>query len=168
MGYIAMSRNINENTDMQAALPKFELDRLFKFTGVGVKVVSWIAYIILLISCLTIFIALYKMVRERAFDLALMRTYGTSNLQLFGIIAFEGIFMVLISIFLGFVFSQLGLQLIIGIFKVQFQQEIQLTFPTMQMVRTLVIVLVTSVLSIFMAMVPLLQMNISKIISDEK
>ncbi|MBC6997006.1 ABC transporter permease [Cytophaga sp. FL35] len=168
MGYIAMSRNINENTEMQAALPKFELDRLFKFTGVGVKVVSWIAYIILLISCLTIFIALYKMVRERAFDLALMRTYGASNLQLFGIITFEGLLMVLISIFFGFVFSQLGLQLIIGIFKVQFQQEIQLTFPTMQMVRTLVIVFVTSILSIFMAIVPLLHMNISKIISDEK
>lgn len=70
MGYITISRSINEDTDMQAAMPKFELDRLFNFTGIGVKVVSWIAYIILLISCLTIFIGLYKMVRERAFDLA--------------------------------------------------------------------------------------------------
>lgn len=71
MGYITLSRSINEDTDMQAAMPKFELDRLFNFTGIGgVKVVSWIAYIILLISCLTIFIGLYKMVRERAFDLA--------------------------------------------------------------------------------------------------
>ncbi|WP_339705542.1 ABC transporter permease [uncultured Kriegella sp.] len=167
MGLMTMPRNINANTDMQAALPKYELERLFRFTGVGVKAISWIAYIILLIACVTIFIGLYKMVRERAFDLALMRTYGGSNFQLFRIIGFEGILMVLASLFFGFLFSLIGLHFFVNLFKSQFQQDIILTFSTDQMLRTLLIVIVISVVSIVLAITPLLKMNISKILSDE-
>ncbi|MDO6519396.1 ABC transporter permease [Zobellia uliginosa] len=168
MGLMTMPRTINTNTDMQAALPKYELERLFRFTGVGVKAISWIAYIILLISCITIFIGLYKMVRERAFDLALMRTYGASNFQLFRIIGFEGILMVLASLFFGFLFSLIGLHFMVNLFKSQFQQDITLTFSADQMLQTLLIVVVISVVSIVLAILPLLKMNISKILSDEK
>ena len=168
MGFMTLPRNINTNSNMQAALPKYELERLFSFTDVGVKAVSWIAYIILLISCITIFIGLYKMVRERAFDLALMRTYGASNFQLFRIVAFEGILMVMSSLFFGFLLSSLGLHFIVNMFKSQFQQDIVLIFSTHQMLLTLLIVLVISMFSIVLAILPLLKMNISKIISNEK
>ena len=168
MGFITLPRNINANTNMQAALPKYELERLFRFTGVGVEAISWIAYIILLISCITIFIGLYKMVRERAFDLALMRTYGASNFQLFRIVAFEGILMVFASLLFGFLFSQIGLHYIVKIFKSQFQQDIILTFSANQILQTLLIVIVISMVSILLAILPLLKMNISKIISNEK
>lgn len=168
MGLMTMPRNINAQTNMQAALPKYELERLFQFTGVGVKAISWIAYVILLISCITIFISLYKMVKERAFDLALMRTYGASNFQLFCIVAAEGIIMLTVSLILGFIFSQVGLQFIISMFKSQFQQDIVLTFSTPDMVQTLCIIIVIAMVSIVLAILPILKMNISKIISDEK
>ena len=163
-----MPRNINAQTNMQAALPKYELERLFQFTGVGVKAISWIAYVILLISCITIFISLYKMVKERAFDLALMRTYGASNFQLFCIVTVEGIIMVLVSLIIGFIFAQVGLYYLISMFKSQFQQDIVLTFSTPHMVETLYIIIVIAMVSIVLAILPILKMNISKIISDEK
>ncbi|WP_298485918.1 ABC transporter permease [uncultured Maribacter sp.] len=168
MGLMTMPRNINTNSNMQAALPKYELERLFRFTGVGVKAISWIAYIILLISCITIFISLYKMVRERAFDLALMRTYGASNFQLFRIVAFEGIVIVFIALIFGFLFSQIGLYFIISLFKSQFQQEVILTFSTVNMLNNILIVVIISMVSILLAIFPILKMNISKILSDEK
>ncbi|WP_405414564.1 ABC transporter permease [Maribacter sp. Asnod1-A12] len=168
MGYMTFPRRINTTTNMQAALPKYELQRLFRFTGVGVKAISWIAYIILLISCITIFISIYKMVKERAFDLALMRTYGASNFQIIYIVALEGFVMVLASLLFGFLFSQLGLLFIVNMFKSQFQQDVVLTFSRNQMIETLLIVTVISILSILLAILPLLKMNISKIISDEK
>ncbi|RKR13084.1 putative ABC transport system permease protein [Maribacter vaceletii] len=168
MGLMTMPRNINVNSNMQAALPKYELDRLFRFTGVGVKAISWIAYIILLISCITIFISLYKMVKERSFDLALMRTYGASNFQLFRIIAFEGIVIVFISLFFGFLFAQLGLYFIVTLFKSQFQQDIILTYSIKQMLNNILIVILIAMVSILFAIFPLLKMNISKILSDEK
>lgn len=168
MGLMTMPRNINTNSNMQAALPKYELERLFRFTGVGVKAISWIAYIILLISCITIFISLYKMVRERAFDLALMRTYGASNFQLFRIVAFEGVLIVFISLIFGFLFSQIGLYFIVSLFKSQFQQEVILTFSTIKMLNSILIILIISMVSILFAIFPILKMNISKILSDEK
>ncbi|CAZ98508.1 ABC transporter permease [Zobellia galactanivorans] len=168
MGYMTMPRNINANTDMQAAMPKYELERLFRYTAIGVKAISWIAYIILLISSISIFIGLYKMVRERSFDLALMRTYGASNFQLFRIVGFEGILMILASLFFGFLLSQIGLHFMVNVFKSQFQQDIILTFSTNQILQTLLIVIAISVVSIVLAILPLLKMNISKILSDEK
>ncbi|MEO9893913.1 ABC transporter permease [Aurantibacter sp.] len=168
MGLMTMPRTINANSNMQAALPKYELERLFRFTGVGVKAISWIAYIILLISCITIFIGFYKMVRERAFDLALMRTYGASNFQLFRIVAIEGILVLLISLFFGFVFSKIGLHFIVNIFKSQFQQDIILTFSAHQTVQTIFIVMFIAMVSILLAILPLFKMNISNIISNEK
>ncbi|MDB2606894.1 ABC transporter permease [Zobellia sp.] len=168
IGLMTMPRNINSNTDMKAALPKYELERLFRFTGVGVKAISWIAYIILLISSITIFIGLYKMVKERAFDLALMRTYGASNFQLFRVVGFEGILMILVSLLFGFMLSQIGLHFIVNLFKSQFQQDINLTFSVHQILQTLLIVIVIAVVSILLAILPLLKMNISKILSDEK
>lgn len=168
MGLLTLPKTINKNTTMQAALPKYELERLFRFTGIGVKAISWIAYIILVISCTTLFIGLYKMVRERAFDLALMRTYGASNFQLACIVGFEGLIMVFTSVVLGLVLSQIGLQFLLSIFKSQFQQKIALVFSTGQTLQTLLIVFSISVLAIIMALLPLLRMNISKILSDEK
>lgn len=91
VGLLTLPRRINEETNMQAALPKYELERLYQFTGVGVKTITGIAYTILVISCLTIFISLYKMVRERAFDLALLRTYGGSTSQLIKMVVYEGL-----------------------------------------------------------------------------
>ncbi|SHJ84964.1 ABC transporter permease [Pseudozobellia thermophila] len=168
MGLLTLPRTINKDTNLQAALPKYELERLFRFTGIGVKAISWIAYIILVISCMTIFIGLYKMVRERAFDLALMRTYGAGNFQLACIVGFEGLLMVLASVVLGLIFSQVGLQLLLSLFKSQIQQGIALVFSAEQTIRTLLVVFSISVLSVLMALLPLLRMNISKVLSDEK
>jgi len=68
----------------------------------------------------------------------------------------------------GFLFSQIGLHYIVKIFKSQFQQDIILTFSANQILQTLLIVIVISMVSILLAILPLLKMNISKIISNEK
>ena len=112
MALLSLPRTINENTNMQAALPKFELDRLYQFTGVGIKTITVIAYAILAISCITIFVSLYRMVRDRAFDLALMRTYGASNFQLIKMVAYEGLLIAAISFIIGSLLSNLGIYFI--------------------------------------------------------
>ncbi|NJB37415.1 ABC transporter permease [Croceivirga sp. JEA036] len=168
VGLLTTPRMINEQTNMQAALPRFELDRLFKFTGIGIQAISWIAYIILIISCITIFISLYKMVKERAFDLALMRTYGASNLKISTIIALEGICIVVLSLLIGFALSQLGLHFVFTILKSSLQQDIMSTLPLQSFLYTVILILAVILIGITMAIVPLFKMNISKILSDEK
>lgn len=168
MGMLTMPRRINKETNMQAALPNYELERLFNFTGVGVKAVSWIAYIILAISCVTIFISLFKMVRERAFDLALMRTYGASNFQLVRIVAYEGFLLVIVSLLVGALLSQVGLHFAFSAFKSGYNQDILLKLPYAQMVKTVVLILTMVAIAILLAILPILKMNVSKILSNEK
>ena len=62
-----------------------------EYTSIGFQTIAWIAYIILIISCIIIFISMYKMVKERAFDLAILRTYGASNFQLMKMVIYEGL-----------------------------------------------------------------------------
>ncbi|RXG11218.1 putative ABC transport system permease protein [Leeuwenhoekiella aestuarii] len=168
MGTLTMPRRINKETSMQAALPRYELERLFNFTGIGVRAISWIAYIILAISCITIFISLFKMIQERAFDLALMRTYGASNFQLIRIVAYEGFLLVLIALVTGALLSQVGLHLAFSAFKHGYNQDILLKFPCVQMVKTVVLILIIVTIAIVLAILPILKMNVSKILSNAK
>ena len=72
LGMVQLPRFINENTSMQAALPGFEVQRLMGLLGSGVQTINGIAFAILLVSGLSIFISLLKTIRERKQELALL------------------------------------------------------------------------------------------------
>ncbi len=91
MAAIQLPRFINTQTNMQAASPAFETARLFSLLGVGADVLMGFAYVIIFISGLSIFIALYNSLKERQYDLAIMRSMGASRTQLFVSIVAEGI-----------------------------------------------------------------------------
>jgi len=168
MGFLTLPRNINSNTTMQAALPKYELERLYQFTGVGVKTVTWIAYIILIISCITIFISLYRMVRDRAFDLALMRTYGANVRQLVKMVAYEGLLIVGIAFIVGILLSQIGVRFIFEMIMDQYKQSVPLLLNYKEIAQTGGLALLMVSLAIGLAIFPIIKMNISKILSHEK
>ncbi len=168
MGLLTLPRNINENSNMQAALPKFELNRLYEFTGVGLQTISWIAYIILVISGLTIFLSLYKMIKERAFDLALLRTYGASNWQLIKMVSYEGFTIVGIAFALGFLLTNVGLHFITNYLGNSPQQNILQGLAINDGFQIIGLVFVMIVLAISLAIYPIIKMNISTILSNEK
>ncbi len=165
---LTFPRNINKNTNMQAALPKYELDRLYQFLGVGFKTVSWIAYLILIISGLTIFISLYKMVKERAFDLALLRTYGASNVQLIKIRTYEGLLIIGFAFVVGFFVLKIALHYILNVLDGTKQQNILQNLPFEQLLYPVSLVLLITILSILLAIRPIMKMSISSILSREK
>jgi putative ABC transport system permease protein len=86
-----LPRLINEQSNMQAASPAFETARLFTILGVGVEILEGFAYLIIFISILSIFIALYNSLKERKYDLAVMRTLGGTRSKLLVSILLEGI-----------------------------------------------------------------------------
>ncbi|MCK0160001.1 ABC transporter permease [Allomuricauda sp. F6463D] len=168
MALLTIPRSINENTNMQAALPKFELERLYQFTGVGVKTITWIAYAILIISCITIFISLYRMVRDRAFDLALMRSYGANRLQLVKMVAYEGFLIASMAFVIGVLLSQIGVYFILEMITDQYKQRMPLLLGPIELLQTAGLVALMVLSSICLAIYPILKMNISKILSYEK
>jgi len=165
---LTLPRKINKNTNMQAALPKYELNKLYEFTGVGFQTISWIAYFILFISGMIIFISLYKMIKERAFDLALLRTYGASNIQLIKIITYEGLTIAFFACFIGFIFTKVGLYFLFNFLENGPQQTILQDIPFNQALEIIGLVLIMIVLAILLAIYPIVKMNISTILSNEK
>lgn len=164
---LTIPRNINENTNMQAALPKYQLDKLYEFTGVGFQTISWIAYIILFISCMIIFTSVYKMVKERAFDFALMRTYGAKNYQLILIMLYEGMMVVSTAFIIGILATRVGLQNIMDSFGGDSMMVLQ-ELPMNDLLHIGALVFFMILFSVLLAIYPILRMNISTILSNEK
>ncbi|CAN5255673.1 ABC transporter permease [soil metagenome] len=93
LAVIQLPRFINNNSNLQAASPAFETARLFSILGVGAEVIRGFAYVLVVISGLSIFIALYNSLKERQYDLAIMRSMGASRGRLFVSIILEGSFL---------------------------------------------------------------------------
>ena len=105
---VMLPRQINAQTSMQAAAPAFEVARLLELVGTGIEVIKIVAYILLAIAALSIFIALYSALQKRQFDIAIMRTLGASKGRIFCLILFEGILLSVIGTLLGIMFGHLA------------------------------------------------------------
>lgn len=168
LAQLQLPRQINTNTAMQAALPKYELEKLINFTGIGAEMVDWIAAAILIISIFSIFISLYRMVRERRYELALMRVYGAQKLQLFGIVLIEGVLLAILGFAFGLLLARLGLYF----FSEGLQQRLKFdigTFGNILAEEGYLFIGITALVLVatFLATIPLLKMNVSKILTDE-
>jgi len=101
LAVIQLPRFINSNSNLQAASPAFETARLFSILGVGVDVLRGFAYVLIIISGLSIFIALYNSLKERQYDLAIMRSMGASRSKLFISILMEGSILTVLGSLIG-------------------------------------------------------------------
>ncbi|WP_312135456.1 FtsX-like permease family protein [Sphingobacterium sp.] len=104
---------INQSTSMQAASPALETARLFSLLGVGIDSLEILAYVIMIIAGLSVFISLYNALKDRKYDLAIMRALGASKVKLFALLLVEGLVITTIGGLLGLLFGHLGLYFII-------------------------------------------------------
>jgi len=165
---LTFPRNINKRTNLQAVLPKYELNKLYEYTSVGFQTISWIAYLILVISCVTICISLYKMVKERAFDLAILRTYGARNFQLIKMVLYEGFVIAFLAFLLGFFLIKIGGSIMVHFMQFSYQQNILQELSFQEIVQIGVLIFLMIILSVSFAIYPIIKMNISTILSNEK
>ncbi|WP_412467699.1 ABC transporter permease [Pedobacter sp. KLB.chiD] len=116
MSVILFPRMVNQSTHMQAASPAMESARLFSLIGVGIDTLKWFAIFIMGVAALSIFISLYNAMKERKYDLAIMRCLGASKFKLFFLVIFEGVLVTFIGTFLGLFIGHVALELI-GIYQ---------------------------------------------------
>lgn len=112
MSVAMFPRLVNETTNMQAASPAQESTRLFSLIGVGVDTLQWFAILIMFIAAISVFVNLYNSLKERNYDLAIMRTLGASRTKLFLIIIAEGIMLTFAGTLLGILLGHLVLEFI--------------------------------------------------------
>jgi putative ABC transport system permease protein len=112
-----------KNTNMQLALPAIEINRLNENFGIGMSVVKAVAILIMVISFLSVFISLFNALRERQYELAILRTLGGRRIQLFMLILLEGFFMVALGLIIGLVLSRIGITMLSDMAKDSFHDE---------------------------------------------
>ena len=109
IGLIQLPRKINETTNMQAAVPALEISRLTNLLGFGVQTINIIAFVIIIVSGLSIFISLYNSLKKRRYELSLMRVHGATKWQLVQLVLQEGIILSLTGTIFGLLISRITL-----------------------------------------------------------
>lgn len=107
-----MQRQINENTEMQAATPAIEINRLYSMMGTGTDALQTLAYVIVFVSGLSIFISLFSSLKDRKYELALMRVMGSSPSKLFFLIILEGLILAVLGFLIGIFLSHVGMSIL--------------------------------------------------------
>jgi putative ABC transport system permease protein len=101
LGAVQLPRIVNSQSSLQAASPSYETARLFSILGIGVDILMAFAYVLVLVSALSIFIALYNSLKERKYDLAILRSMGASRGRLFFSVLLEGTLLTFIGSVIG-------------------------------------------------------------------
>jgi putative ABC transport system permease protein len=109
MGAVQLPRWVNSESSLQAASPAFETARLFSILGVGVDIIRGFATVLIFISGLSIFIALYNSLKERKYDLAIMRSMGASKSKIFFSVLLEGAALTFFGTLFGLALAHIAL-----------------------------------------------------------
>ena len=104
--------NLIKETNMQLALPAIEINRLSESFGLGMDTIKAIAFVIIALSFISIFISLFNALRKRKKEIAIMRTMGATRIKVFCLIQLEGLLLVIIGGALAWGLSRLGLSIL--------------------------------------------------------
>jgi putative ABC transport system permease protein len=104
-------RNINANTGLMAASPALEINRLYSMMGSGTEALQYIAILIAIVAAISIFISLYTSLKERRYEMALLRVGGAGPGKLFLMIISEGMWIAILGLLLGLAAGHLGMNL---------------------------------------------------------
>lgn len=167
MAKMTWPRIIPQNTEMQAASPALEVNRLFALFGVGISALTYLAYGIMFISGISIFVALYNTLKERRYEFALLRITGATKFQLLWLVLLESIFLCTIGFILGIVFGRIGLYFL----SVSSQEEFKMAFDPFEFLwkEEGMLFVATLAVGIVAAIIPAIKaysLNISKTLAN--
>lgn len=112
MGVFMWPNLIAQNTKMQAALPTYQMNRVFDMFGVGINALKYLAFGIMLVSGISIFIALFNTLKERKAEFALMRVNGAKRRQLLLVVLYESMLLCIVGYLFGTILGRVGIVLL--------------------------------------------------------
>jgi len=167
MNVIQFPRYINENTNLQSAVPSYEISRLFKLFGFGIETINLLAYLIIVVSGISIFITLFNSMKERKYDMALIRTLGGSRLQLSSMLVYEATVLTISGFILGIILSRLGLVFISSLMESSFNYSLNSYGILNDEFWLLAISILIGLMACLIPSIQVYKMDISKTLSNE-
>jgi len=167
MALFSWPRLIAENTKMQAVLPALEINRLISMFGIGIDGLKYLAYGIMLLSGISIFIALYNRLKERKYEFALLRIAGAKPFQLLNLVVIESILLCITGFVFGTIFGRIALYAI----SLSSQNEFNITFNPFEIVwqNEMLLFILTLLVGFISALIPAIKaykLNISKTLAN--
>lgn len=167
LGMMMLPTMINKNTKFQAALPAIEINRLFELFGAGIAALRLIAAAIIIISALSMFVSLFNSLKERKYELALMRTMGASPGRLFVMILIEANLLAIAGIIIGYGVSRVGLYIASQLAEGQMGGEIMALVPiTGEYLLFGLVIIIANVAAVIPAL-QVTRLNISEILTKK-
>jgi putative ABC transport system permease protein len=166
MGIITLPRFVNQQTSMQAALPAIELNRLFGLFGVGIATLRVVAIAIMLLGAVSVFVSMINSLRERAYEMALIRSMGASRLQVFSMILLEAVFLGAGGVLGGLLLARAGIWIMNTYASAQFGMVVDIW---QMLTAEWLLAAVTVLLCTFAAALPAFRtsrMDVSKVLSN--
>ncbi len=168
MNIISFPRYINEETNMQAAVPSYEISRLFKIFGIGLETLTYLAYLIMFVSGLSLFLNLLNSLRERKYEMALIRTIGGTKIQTSLMLFYESIILCIIGFFGGIILSRIGILVTSNLLEESLNYSISIPiFLSSQELLLLIFSISIGIISCIIPAFNVYKMNISKTLTDE-
>ena len=168
MNIISFPRYINEETNMQAAVPSYEISRLFKIFGIGFETLTYLAYLIMFVSGLSLFLNLLNSLKERKYEMALIRTIGGTKVQTSLMLFYESIILCIIGFIGGIILSRVGILVISNLLEESLNYSISIPILlSSQEILLLIFSISIGILACVIPAVNVYNMNISKTLSDE-
>ncbi len=154
VGFIQLPQFVSKQTNMQAALPKIELAQLYESLGVGIQTINGIAWLIMLVSGLSVFVSLYLSFKERKKELAFMRVFGASRTQMTVLVLLQSVFIAIIGFLLGMIFAVIGSNILTKLISERFPVHLNwFSFGRMELGIFFAVLLI----ALFAAILPAIQ-----------
>jgi putative ABC transport system permease protein len=157
MANVQLPKIIDETEGLEElgyAIPALQLKRLLDNMGLGAGFLYVLALIIIGISAFSMFISLYSSMKERKYEVALMRTMGASRLQLFFMVSLEGILIGLFGYIIGICISHGGMAVLADYLEETYQYSFS---ASMFLVEEFYLLIGSVTIGFIAALIPALQ-----------
>ncbi|MBT6514798.1 MAG: FtsX-like permease family protein, partial [Crocinitomicaceae bacterium] len=114
---------VNKNSSLIAADPDIERDRMLKLVDSGIQTANLMGYFVLIISAISVFIALFSSLKDRGYEIALIRVQGASRLKVFAMILGEGLMLSLLGYIFAILISHVGMWVVSGILESNYHYD---------------------------------------------
>ncbi|HZH67630.1 MAG TPA: ABC transporter permease, partial [Chitinophagales bacterium] len=161
-----LPQSINKHTTLLAAIPTEEINKLSYISGLGTTLLEGIAWSIVFLSAMSIFITVYRSVRSRRYEMSIMRMMGATRFTLIIIILLETWLTTAAGYLLGLAVSRIGIWILQN--KIIHQATLTIGYQLTPTEKYLFPVLIVfSTISVVLPMIYAFRLDISKILAEE-
>lgn len=160
-----LPRLVNKTSSLQAASPALEMARLLKMLGIGSDIIRIFAVALVIIAAAGFFMTLFNAVKDRSYEIALLRILGATRGKIFAFIVSEGLILGIAGTVIGVILGHI-LSFLVGNW-IAFSKNITLetgafSLPELFLVAAaLLISIIASMIPAFMAY----RVNVVRVIS---